>query len=182
MEPLEKYFNENRQLFDSQEPDTGHLSRFSDKLDKEFGKQSMILNRSAILKVAAVILLLITATVSVFDFAVNKVKNSIESKSTGTLLTPELEDAIQYYETRTSERLGEFRKLACCGEQQIRLNAMVSGQLNALDANSEELRKNLNENPDNERIQVALIKNQQMKEKVVENMIRQLKGGKAGGR
>ena len=102
----------------------------------------------------------------------------MESKNTGNILNTELQDALHYYDMKTSDRLIEFRKLACCGEQKTRLDAIVTGELDALDANSTELRHSLSEHPDNELIQVALIKNQQMKEQVVENMIRKLKGKK----
>ena len=175
MEPIESFFKENRESFDDQEPEDGHFSKFSDKLEYEFGKPSLTFNRTTILKVAAIILFLITASVFVFDYSINKLKSSLESNSAGAILAPEFQDAIQYYNMRTSDRLGEFRKLACCGEQQIRLNAIMSSELNALDANSSELQRSLSEHPDNERVQAALIKNQQMKEQVVENMIAKLK-------
>jgi hypothetical protein len=175
MEPIEKYINENRESFDDLEPDEGHFERFTEKLDQEFGRSSRVYSSMTILKVAAVILFLITGTVFIFDFSMNKVKNSMESKSAGSLLAPEFQDAIRYYDMRTSDRMGEFRKLACCGEQQIHLTSILSKELNALDANSSGLQKELSEHPDNERVQAALIKNQQMKEQVVENMIAKLK-------
>ena len=174
MRKLEEYVRENRDLFDDMEPDDGHFARFSEKLEAEPGKERFTIRRSSMMRVAAIILLFITVSVFMFDFALNKWRN--DSPGRGSALNSELDDALQYYDSRTSDRLVEFRKLACCGEQQVRLNNMVNGELNALDANSAELKKSLSANPENEMIQAALIKNHQMKETVVENMIQQLKG------
>ncbi len=173
MEPLEKYFKENRHAFDDQEPNEGHFERFMGKMDADQGNKRFLPSRNSLLRIAAVVLLFITAGVFVIDFALNKARST--ETGNGASLNPELRDALQYYETRTSDRLVEFRKLACCGEQQVRLNSLVTGELNVLEANSKELKQELSKDPENEMVQAALIKNHQMKEQVVENMIHQLK-------
>jgi hypothetical protein len=52
---------------------------------------------------------------------------------------------------------------------------LVSSELTDLDANIAELKQALQKNPDNERLQAALIQNQQMKNQVLDNMINQMK-------
>jgi hypothetical protein len=175
MDKLDKFINENASLFDDSEPDDGHFKRFSDKLDQESGVDSNLFKRNLMLKIAAVIIVLITATVLVFDLGMKRFSKSIEMSNAGTGLNTEMQNAMLYYDGLTTNRLGEFNKLACCGEEQIHLNSMVSSELNSLDANISELKKALEQNPDNERVQAALIQNQQMKNQVLDNMISQMK-------
>jgi hypothetical protein len=175
MDNIENFFKENIESFNDQEPESGHFERFSDKLEIEQVQHLMVPSRSMFLKIAAVIILFMTVAVFVFDFAANKLKSTIETKSAGTALPTEMEDALHYYDRQTSNRMGEFKILACCGEQKVHLNTLISGELNALDVNAVELKKALDENPGNERIQAALIQNQQMKEKIVNNVITLLK-------
>ena len=180
MDKLEKFISENADLFNDSEPEPGHLKRFGEKLDLESGMANFRIRNNMMLKVAAVILILITSTVFVFDFVTNRITNAVEIKSSANGLTDEIRDAIKYYDGQTKTRLGEFNKLACCGEEKNRLNSMVTSELNTLDANIAELQQALKEDPNNERIQAALIQNQQMKGEVLDNMIKQMKRTKSG--
>jgi hypothetical protein len=175
MDKLEKFIIENANLFNDSEPEPGHLKRFGDKLDRESGMANFRIRNNVMLKVAAAILILITSTVFVFDFLTNRISNAVEIRSSATGLTDEIQNAMKYYDGQTKTRLGEFNKLACCGEEKNRLNSMAASELNTLDANIAELQQALKIDPDNERIQAALIQNQQMKGEVLENMINQMK-------
>ena len=175
MDKLDKFISENAGLFDDSEPDHGHFERFSEKLDQESRINSFRINRSLMLKIAAVILILITGTVLVFDMGLKRLSKSIETYNAGRHLNKEMQNAMSYYDGLTKGRLGEFKKLACCGEEQVHLNSMVSSELNSLDANIAELKQALIVNPGDERVQAALIQNQQMKGQVLDNMISQMK-------
>ena len=175
MDKLDKFISENARLFDDSEPDKGHFERFTERLDRETVVTPFRINRGLMLRIAAVILVLITATVLVFDMGMKRLSKSFEMVNTGTGLTNEMQDAMFYYDGQTSDRLGEFNKLACCGEEKVHLNSMVSSELNSLDASIAELKQALRDNPDNERLQAALIRNQQMKNQVLDNMISQMK-------
>jgi hypothetical protein len=178
MDKLDKFISENASLFNDSEPDPGHFERFSEKLDRESGTVDFRIRRSLMLKIAAGILVLITATVLVFDLAVNRIHKSFETAGAGSGITNEIKDAMTYYEGLTKSRMGEFNKLACCGEEQAHLNSLVSTELNGLDANIAELKQALQTNPDNEKLQAALIQNQQAKNQVLDNMISQMKKAK----
>jgi hypothetical protein len=175
MEKLDKFIRENAGAFNDSEPDQGHFGRFTEKLNLESGVNPIRINRSLMLKIAAVILLFITATVLIFDLGMKRLSKSVEMVNAGTGLTNEMQDAMFYYDGQTSSRLGEFNKLACCGEEKVHLNTMVSSELSSLDENIAELKQSLTQNPDNERLQAALIRNQQMKNEVLDNMISQMK-------
>jgi hypothetical protein len=175
MDKLDKFIIENAGFFNDSEPEHGHFKRFGEKLDQDSGVDKFRINRSLMLKIAAAILILITATVLVFDLGLKRISKSFEKYNAGTVLTSEMQDAMSYYDGLTKNRLGEFNKLACCGEEQVHLNSLVSSELTDLDANIAELKQALQKNPDNERLQAALIQNQQMKNQVLDNMINQMK-------
>ena len=179
MDKLDKFISENARLFDDSEPDHGHFQRFSEKLDQEYDVERNRFSRNLMLRIAAGILILITASVLVFDLGVNRLSKSIGMNNAASGLNDEMQNAMVYYDGLTTNRMGEFNKLACCGEEQIQLNSIVSSELNDLDANIAELKKALSANPDNERVQAALIQNQQMKNQVLDNMISQMKKTKA---
>ena len=135
MDKLEKFIIENANLFNDSEPEPGHLKRFGDKLDRESGMANFRIRNNVMLKVAAAILILITSTVFVFDFLTNRISDAVEIRSSATGLTDEIQDAMKYYDGQTKTRLGEFNKLACCGEEKNQLNTMATSELNTLDAN-----------------------------------------------
>ena len=55
----------------------------------------------------------------------------------------------------------------CRGQDTRKIYSMASAELRSLNENSEELKNTLSEHPD-ERVQAAIIRNYQMKEKVME--------------
>jgi hypothetical protein len=180
MDNLDKFISANAGLFDDSEPNEGHFKRFREKLNQESGVSGFRFKRSMMLKVAAVILVFITATVLIFDLGMKRFNKTLEANNAGKGLTNEIKDAMFYYDGLTMNRLGEFNKLACCGEEKVRLNSMATSELNDLDKNINELKQALELNPDNERLQAALIQNQQMKNQVLDNMIKQMKKIKSG--
>jgi hypothetical protein len=177
MDKLEKYITENLEQFDSNEPPAGHFKRFEEKLDARFGHQKLIFTRSFVLRIAAVMMILLTVSVFVFDFATHRIRN-FSLQAAGTEIPIDLQEAINYYDNTAADNLGKIQKLACCGQDTRSLYSMASGELDALDANAADLRKTLGENPGDERVQSALIRSKQMKETIMNNMIRKMKNAK----
>ena len=60
MARIEQFIREHRSDFDMQEPDEGHFGRFAALLDQQESKPVHMINRGKILRIAAVILLLIS--------------------------------------------------------------------------------------------------------------------------
>ena len=175
MDKLEKFISDNAELFSDMEPEPGHLRRFREKLDRESGRTAFRFTRNMMLKAAAAILILVASTVFIFDLATNRISDAFKMKSSFSGLTGEMNDAMRYYDEQTQARLGEFSRLACCGEEKTRLSSLAAGELNSLDVNIEEIKHALMADPHNERLQAALIQNQQMKGEVLDNMISQMK-------
>lgn len=175
MDKLEKFVDENLESFNDSEPMTGHFSRFEEKLDHQHGRSAAGIDRGFLLKIAAGLLILLSVTVYIFDFAANRLSRNFSGENSSIVVLSEMQDAINYYDDAASAKLGQINKLACCGQDTRKVYSMASNELNALNTNSAELKKALSENPGNERIQAAIIQNHQMKEKIMDQMVSQMK-------
>lgn len=175
MDKLEKFITENRESFDDAEPLAGHFSRFEEKLDQQNAHSGIAINKNLLLKIAAIVLILLTVSVYIFDFAANRISGNLSRENRSALVPAEMQDVINYYDDAASAKMGQINKLACCGQDTRKIYSMASDEMNTLNANSAELQKTLSENPGNERIQAAIIQNQQMKEKVMTQLVEQMK-------
>ena len=171
---LEKLVHENRDQFDSMEPLDGHFERFSERLGLAEETRETVPSRFSMLKVAAVILVIITGSVVVFDLATRSIRERFSSPSTTKQIQAEFNEAVQYYDTRATAQLKEVHKLASSPEQAVIINEDAVRAMSRLDEDTRELQKSLAENPNNERLQAAIIQNQQMKEGIVNNFVNTL--------
>ena len=175
MDKLEKFIIDNRESFDDAEPLSGHFSRFEEKLDQQNAQSGVYFDRNFLLKIAAGLLILLTVSVFIFDIGANKLSKALTARNNSSLVPAEMQDAINYYDDAASTKLGQINKLACCGQDTKKIYAMARNEMSSLNASSAELQNTLSENPGNERVQAAIIQNHQMKEKVMNQVIEQLK-------
>jgi hypothetical protein len=171
---LEKLIQENRDQFDSMEPLDGHFERFSERLGLSDEKIIAPSSRFSMLKVAAVILVIITGSVIVFDLATRSIREKFASTVAVKQMPEELSEAVQYYDARATAQLREVHKLANSPEQAVIINEDAVMAMNNLDEDTRELQQSLAENPNCERLQAAIIQNQQMKEGIVNNIVNTL--------
>lgn len=174
MNSLEKMIRENREKFDSVEPLDGHFERFAERLGPAEEVTATRTMRFGLLKAAAVILILITGATLVFDLTTRSVRDRFFSPVAGTQLNPELAEAIQYYDTKANVRLKEARTLAADPAQAAMINETARKEMAELDENTRELEKSLAENPNCERLQSAILQNQQMKEDIMNTIVNKL--------
>jgi len=85
---------------------------------------------------------------------------------------------MQYYDQQVDQQLTEISKLSNTSGEARELNQSAMKQIQALDDNTLELRKNLAESPGNGRIQEAILQNQKMKEGVLNTILFQLNSKK----
>jgi hypothetical protein len=175
MDKLEKFITDNRELFDDAEPLAGHFSRFEEKLDQQRAHSGFAIDKNFLLKIAAGLLILLTVSVYIFDFAANRISKNLAGENRSAIVPAEMQDAINYYDDAASAKLGQIDKLACCGQDTRKVYSMANNEMKSLNANSVELQKALSENPGNERIQAAIIQNHQMKEKIMNQVVDKLK-------
>lgn len=174
MTNLEKLIRGKRDSFDTEEPAEGHFARFEARLEAQPGQSPSYANRFTMLKIAALVLLLISVSVFIFDLATREIRERFAGKGNASELPLELREAMQYYNSQTEQQMGKIRSLAASNEQARELSRNALKEIASLDHNTGDLKTELQENPGNERIQAAILLNQQMKEGIMNNIITQL--------
>ena len=171
MSDLEKYIIDNKEDFDSTEPPPGHFGRFESRLNGHAVKAEPEIGRAMLFKVAAVILVLITGSVLVFDLVTKEIRERFASEKPGSEIPAEISEAVQYYDNITNTQLGTLHTIAATQQESGVALASAASEIKEIDAATEELKKLLADNPGNERILDAIIQNQQMKQSVLNTII-----------
>lgn len=173
MEKLEQFIRNNSELFNDEEPRTGHLGRFEALLDKEQGRVVPIGRRYTWMRVAAVAVVLVTAGLIGFDLLSGRAFTSSADNLAYVAFTADTREALDYYSKMTAERMTEIDKIAqSCPEGQL-LRSRALKEASVFDANHDELAVALKENPGNEKMEAAVIRNQKLKEEALNNIILQ---------
>jgi len=178
MTHLKKYIEDHRDEFDSDEPAAGHFDRFEDRLAAIPGRGHGRPNRTVMLRIAALIVILICVSVFVFDLARREVTGWLGSERQGTELPAEIKEAVQYYDDQTRTQIAVIHKLAADNKDAGALNASALKEIRDLDAITNDLKESLAENPGNERILDAIVQNEQMKGTMLNTIITQLSQNK----
>jgi len=174
MSDIENFIRNHRSEFDDIEPKPGHVQRFEARLNVDNTGRIVGINRLFLLKIAALLLLLITVSVFVFDLKTRSVRSRLGIEVASAELPSEVKEAMQYYDGQAIQQMNEIDKLAGTGQQAKDLNMTARRELQSLDDNTTALKKAFSENPNNERLIAALIQNQQMKERVTNTILAQL--------
>lgn len=174
MKDLEKYVKDNLELFNDAEPDPDHFEKFRNKIELQ-GDRGFNLQRSGMmLKIAAAILIFLMTAVFIFDYSIHGLRNILVPQTIAVVFPADVSDAMQYYSQEASQGMNEINQLAGSGEEARQLKDMALKDMRSLDANTSELTRAYRENPDDERITAAIIRNQQMKETIVKNIIQEM--------
>ncbi|MFZ4522544.1 MAG: hypothetical protein ACOYNC_12620 [Bacteroidales bacterium] len=174
MSDIEKFIRNHRDEFDEAEPAIGHLDRFADRLSTLPLAAAPRRNRSQMLKIAAVIVVLISAGGLLLDFATRGIRERYATGNQGTELPAEIRDAVQYYTNQTNSQVAAIHNLAADHEEALAVNTAALNEIHNLDAITAELKKSLEGNPGNEQILDAIIRNEQMKERMLNTILKQL--------
>jgi hypothetical protein len=178
MSDLEKYIKDHQEEFDSTEPEPGHLRRFEDRLAEQPGMKLPRFNRPLLLKIAALIIILISVSVFIFEFATREIRDRFAHESQAAELPSEILEAVQYYDNQTITQLATIHKLAFNNSDAEALSSATLKDIRSLDASTDELKKSLAQNPGNEHILDAIVRNQQMKENMLNTIITQISNSK----
>jgi len=178
MSHLKKFIEANRAAFDEDEPGPNHFEKFNDRLRMLEDKSIVSKPSFQLLKVAAVIVVLISISVLLFEVATSQLKSRLTAEGPGYELPQDISDAIQYYDNESASKIATLRQLALNEGESEALCGSVMSEIKLLDATTTELRKSLEQTPGNQHIYDAIIQNQQMKESMLNNVIDQLKKSK----
>jgi len=174
MKDLEKYIKDNLDQFNDAEPDPDHFERFRNKLELQENRDYTIQRSGMFLKMAAAILIFLTVSVFIFDYSIHGLRNILVPQTAKVIFPADVSDAMQYYSQEASQGISEINQMAGSGEEAQQLKDMALKDLRSLDANTSELTRAYRDNPDDERITAAIIRNQQMKETIIKNIIQEM--------
>jgi hypothetical protein len=172
MEELRNHIQENRALFDTEEPSAGHMERFAQKLAQKH-KASSRFSFGYILKAAAITLLIVLSGLWVYEHTpYSEPRVEINSLSD---ISPEYQEVEQYYVTTVNNKYDEIRQFNFEDKKQQK---MLLQELEAMDSIYDELRRDLQANPGDERVINAMIQHYQTKVEVMNQIIDQLQNVK----
>ena len=166
MNNLEKQIKEQRLLLDSDLPREGHEERFVQKLKRmpEQGPVRRIRFRHAIQVAAAVAVILTSAVLLV------RTEKST-SKAARQEIPADIMEADIYYTSQLDARYDEISGFHFDNEEE---KAVLLHELKDLEEYHQQLMKDLEANPDDERVLAALIRHYQLKMELMDQIIKQL--------
>jgi hypothetical protein len=174
MSDIQKLFRDHRDEFDDAEPPDGHFERFAARLHEEPAVMPVRHRPARMLKIAAAIIILITGSVAVFDLATREIRERYANDGKEHDLPVEIREAVQYYDNQAATQLAMLNKMADSQVDAHDAGASALREISSLDATTAELKMALQENPGNERILDAIVRNQRMKEIMLNTIINQL--------
>jgi len=166
MKELEDIVQNQRDLFDLQDPPSGHEERFSRKLDRWHRRQHTL---HYAMNIAASFVLISSLTISAYLF---RKKEAIQQPITGlTQVSNEFRETTQYYDTKLNEKMQQLKSLPCIDEQQ---REKMLAEVNDLDQNDRQLMVELGKDPNNQMIIDAIINQYQTKLEILNKLVNQL--------
>jgi cell division protein FtsL len=168
MNKLENQVRNNRQKFDSQEPSSGHMERFEQKLIKRQSR-SLFSRIPYALKAAVVLLLVALSSILIYEQAQIYYQNqrilSLQD------ISDEFGEAELYYTSLIKNKYQEINRLNI---EDPRQKEMLMNELDEMDRLFHSLQKDFQANPADERIINAMISHYQLKLEVMSQIIKQL--------
>jgi hypothetical protein len=171
MDNLEKYFKENRSLFDDAEPSDGHLARFEAKLQMMDMQPERNVSRVNWIRVAAIAVILLATGLISYEFVSGRFKGGNDHEFASLNIPDDVREAYHYYDQSSARKMNEISKISQSCPNGAKLLDQANREINIFDANSAELARAIRENPGDERIQAAFIQNQKMKEATLSNLV-----------
>lgn len=162
MSDLEKYIIEQRDHLDLEEPSEGHFRRFRKKISRS--ERNRMSFRHG-LQIAASIAVILASGIVI-------VKSSKGSKKVA--MSPEIQEfteATDYYTRQANYKYDEISTFQFTSAQE---KEMLLEELSEMDEFYQELLKDLDANPGDERVMNALIQHYQLKVSVMDQIIEQL--------
>lgn len=173
MTNLDQFIRDNRSAFDDEEPPEGHFERFAMRMEQTPEVALPAFGRSRLLRVAALILLVITVSAVFFEYIARQAGSALLADQS-TEMNRELLDAIHFYDEDAEGQLEHLYRLTSGKPDAVEITGSMQQELNNLDASVHDLKKALDENPGNERIYAAIIINRQMKSTILTQIINRL--------
>ena len=177
MKNIEDIIAKNRESFDDNDPDSGHVERFRAKLEAAppGAKESWFQRYNIILKIAASVVIFVGISILIFTNRFAEFRNTVTTKIFSTKLPQELAEVVQYYNVITNRKMSQIDQLAVSDDEARRVKEMAETELKNLEEDKAELEKEYTMNPDNERIMNALQLNQKKRAEILDKILNTMK-------
>ncbi len=170
---LNEFINQNKELFDSDEPDVGHFERFLNKNEK-YQKKNKTIKIIKIISLAASIIIPISIIIFINLNNRNILNNNnLKNNTVANYLPGDLKEIENYYNSQINLKLEELDKLQCFKNKEDKQKLL--NDLHELDITNKSLIEYLKYNTENERIKNSLINNYQIKNELIEKVLIKIK-------
>jgi hypothetical protein len=176
MSNLRSFFDERKEEFNSSEPKDGHFDRFREKLDKLKEKRKGI-SFDILYKSAAAVIIILLSVLMYMRYENRDTDKSVKTAKTFHIenTTPEPEDyqeVEQYLKSSMEDKLNEFENIQCKNSDVDYKEIM--NEIEELDKNYLELKTELENGMEDERIINAMIDIYQSKIELLNQVINQV--------
>ena len=169
MENIDKIIRNNRELFDTTDPNEGHFNRFAAKL-KQQKRKNHSLTYTFLLKAASIAILVTLSFLWTYD---NLIKPSSENSGiTLSEVSDEYREVEVYYKQQVNLRYGQIRNMDIFSDS-IQKSTLLK-ELSDMDSIYTNLQDELESNPKDKRIINAMIEHYQLKVDVMNQILLQL--------
>jgi hypothetical protein len=172
MEKLENHIRDKRQEFDQDEPSSGHLEKFQMKLAGYHSPKRIYFPWRPIMKVAAVILVLFTLTVTVNYF--NLVPTNLFNNAAANELPAELKEVEVYYSSLNEEKLQQIEHLAGSKSEAEKIRKQAMSEVSELQHTTTQLQQEYSKEGRNERVFDAIVNNYRIISSLLDHIINDL--------
>ncbi len=162
MDKLEKIIIDNRNSFDTLEPDNEHLKRFEDRLNN-YNKKRNNFSFTYLLKAASVTILIGLSSLWVYDNLISQNEKTLSN------ISPEYRDVETYYTTQVNNKINQINQINHYNTEKQK--ELFKEEFTDLDSLYINLQKELKTNPNDERVINAVIHHYQMKIDILNNIL-----------
>ena len=168
MNKLEKQIKAYRQRFDSQEPSSGHMERFQQKLNVR-STPSLFSRIPYALKAAVILLLVALSSILIYEQA--RIYYQNQRELTLRDISREFGEAEFYYTSLINNKYEQINRLNIDDPKQ---KEMLMIELEEMDRLFHSLQKDFQSNPRDQRVINAMISHYQLKLDIMSQIISQL--------
>ena len=173
MKDIEQTIRKRLGEFNQDEPVEGHFDRFENRLDQfhSMHNENWFERNDLVLRIAASALVFLVIGGLLFTGTFSNLKFFVSDKIMAADLPVELKEVMQYYNVIVDTQVSQIDDIAVSEVEAERVKEMTLAELKYLEENQDELEKEFQKNPGNERIMHALVVNQQKKTELLDRII-----------
>ncbi len=170
MKSIDEIIRNNRELFDTADPNEGHFNRFAAKLKQQKRGNRSLTSYTFLLKVASIVILVTLSFLWTYD---NLIKpSSGDSGITLSEVSDEYREVEVYYKQQVNLRYGQIRNMDIFSDS-IQKSILLK-ELSDMDSIYTNLQGELETSPKDKRIINAMIEHYQLKVDVMNQILLQL--------